>query len=245
MPASEASAVLLGRVSRGERKQDPESQLDPLRGTAARLGWNVAREVRLTLSAWDDREARRVWDEVLAALHDTGAGVLMVWSLDRLARGGVEDAFGKVRHLEEHLGVGVYSLQEPFLSTATADRQTRELLLAVLAWAARWESQRRSERLRAKADTKRREAGKLGQRARWGRGHLPTAQDEVEVRRLRAPAPKGEGLSFRAIAKRTGIALATVHRLCSNPPPFSGSGSPSRGRKRSPASGRTRGRGGL
>lgn len=195
--------VLLGRVSRGERTQDPEGQLQALRASAQRHGWEVAKELRLTCSAWDEGAAGKVWAAAVEALHETGADVLAVWAVDRLARGGIEDVFGKVRHLE-HLGVALWSAQEPFLSTS--DRQTRELMLALAAWVAKWESQRKSERLKAKAALKRTRAENGGGRARWGRGAMPTQADVARIQALRT-----EGRSLRAIAAEVGLPKSTVH----------------------------------
>lgn len=203
-------AVLLGRVSRGERQQDPESQLGGLRAAAQRLGWTVVAEIPLKLSAWDESAAAEVRRRALAPIEAGEADTLMVWSWDRYSRGGIEAAFTELRHLESHLGAALWSAQEPFLSTATADPQQRELLLSIVAWAARWESQRKSERLKAKVATKRSRAGLLGQSARWGRGHLASEKQIAKVRELRAG-----GSSMRAIADALSLSKSQVHRLLS------------------------------
>ncbi|HEY3447466.1 MAG TPA: recombinase family protein [Myxococcales bacterium] len=200
--------VLLGRVSRGERQQDPEGQLAPLRAAAARLGWIVVREVALKLSAWDESTAAEVHRQALAPIEAGEADTLAIWSWDRFSREGIEGAFGLLRHLEEHLGAQLYSLQEPFLSTATADRQQRELMLSLAAWTARWESERKSQRLRAKVASKRIHAAALGQRARWGRGQLPSEADAAQVRALRS-----EGRTVREIAATVGLSRATIGRM--------------------------------
>src|ERR1041384_582520 len=148
-------AVLLGRVSRGERQQDPENQLGPLRKTAPKVGLEVVRELSLKLSAWDELEARDVWQQIIQAVTETGADTLMVWAADRFCRGGPREMLNRIFELEKHYGVHLYSYQEPFLSTATADPHMREILVALFAWVAQQESQRKSERLRAKAATKR------------------------------------------------------------------------------------------
>ncbi|MHB8585983.1 MAG: recombinase family protein [Thermoplasmatota archaeon] len=199
------TVVLLGRVSRGERTQDSESQLQALRAAALRHGWAIARELSLTCSAWDESASAKVWTSAIEAIHETGADTLAVWAVDRLARGGIEDVFRKVRELE-HLGVQLWSAQEPFLSST--DRQTRELMLALADWVAKWESQRKSERLKAKAALKRTRAENGGGRARWGRGIMPTVEDACKVRDLRA-----EGKSLRAVAAEVGLSLGTVQAL--------------------------------
>ena len=98
----------------------------------------------------------------------------MVWAWDRFSREGIEGAFRELRYLEDHLGASLWCLQEPFLSTA-APREQRALLLSIIAWAARWESQRKSDRLRAKVATRGRApspsgSGRGGDAVQWHRG---------------------------------------------------------------------------
>lgn len=199
--------MLLGRVSRGERQQDPEAQLEPLRAAVARLGWVVAAEVKLTMSAWDAGAAaevrRRCYEPIVAGVADT----LCVWAWDRFSREGIEGAFAELRHLETHLGAALWSLQEPFLSTAAGDRQQRELMLAIIAWAAKWESSRRSERTLAKLELKRGRGG-IGVRERWAAGKLASADDVRQVRELAAA-----GWSVRAIAAELQLSKSQVSRL--------------------------------
>lgn len=213
-------AVLLGRVSTSdERKdpatgkivrqaQDPENQLLPLRSTAQRLGWTVAEEVPLPgLSAWDEVDAAEVRRRILAPFRDGRADVLMVWSLDRVVRGGIAEAFSFLKTLERDLGVDFWSLQEPFLNT-TADPQQRELMVALLAWVAKWESRRKSDRLRAKAAANRNRAEAGGGRAQWGRGRMATNSDVAQIAKLRA-----EGRTYREISAEIGLSLGTISRI--------------------------------
>jgi DNA invertase Pin-like site-specific DNA recombinase len=206
-------AVLLGRVSRGERQQEPKSQLVPLRAAAARLGWTVAREVEVTLSAWDATTAAEVRRQALAPIIAGEADTLMVWGWDRYSREGIEAAFRELRYLEDHLGAALWSLQEPFLSTAGADKQQRDLLLSIIAWAARWESERKSQRLRTKVESKRARAEVIGQRARWGRGAVATWAEVARVRELRAT-----GRSVREIAREVGVSRLQMARFLASAP---------------------------
>jgi len=211
-------AVLLGRVSTSDRRrnertgevrqQDTENQLIPLRAAAARLGWTVAVEIPLPgLSAWEESDAAEVRRRVLEPFRQGAADVLMCWSLDRVVRGGIAEAFAFLRTLERDLGVGFWSLQEPFLNT-TADPQQRELMVALLSWVARWESQRRSDRLKAKAEASRNRAGAGGGRARWGRGRLPTHEDQARIRALVA-----SGKTYRAVQQEVGFSLSTISKV--------------------------------
>ena len=199
-------AVLLGRVSTDDKDQDPENQLRPLREAAARKGWTVVREISKHLSAWDNRAAEAVWRECLEPIRNGEADVLCVWSLDRLSRRGAEDVFAKIRVLEEHYGAQFYSLIEPFLSTA-ADPMQRELVLPIISWAAKFESQLRSERLKASYRAKRAHAsaGAENGRARWGRGRVPNDADIERIRFLR----RG-GMKLEEISRRLELSMGTI-----------------------------------
>src|SRR3990167_7287204 len=223
------SALLVARVSTVEKGQDPENQLVPLRDVAHRLGWDVVGELPLKLSAWDEKEARQVWNAILSKLQETRADTLMVWATDRIYREQAAGIFARIAYLEQHLGVRYYSLQEPFLCTGT-DPQQRELLLFLFSWLANWESTRRSERLKAGAATRRHRAGVQG-RAAWGRGEMPTTSDREAPMAWRAPRgggggrtppPRGRGAAMRlrasgrtygAIGGELVLSVGPIHKL--------------------------------
>ncbi|MDE1822060.1 MAG: recombinase family protein [Euryarchaeota archaeon] len=200
-------ALLVGRVSTSDKQQDPESQLRALRELSHRQGWEIAGELRLHMSAWDDASAAEVRRQALEPLRQGRADVLVVWALDRIHRGTVPQAFRFLSEIEVHLACRFHSLQEPFLCTG-ANPEQRELMLSIRSWAARWDSERKSERLREKVRTKRRAAEIGGGRARWGRGRLPTAGDVREIWRLR-----GERLTQLEISRRTGLSQPTISRV--------------------------------
>lgn len=201
-------ALLVAAVSTEGKGQDEGNQLGPLRSTAARLGYEVAEVLTFRQSRFDDASAAEVQGTIMGRLARGDVDVLMVWALDRLTRRGVEHAFRFLRTLEDHYGVRFYSLQEPFLSTDSPSQEHRELMLSLIAWAGKWESQRKSTRVKARyeANANRAEAG--GGRARWGRGSVPTQADRASVSGLVA-----RGLSTRAIARETGLPRTTVQRL--------------------------------
>ncbi len=110
------------------------------------MAWVTAEYVLDGLSAWTG--AHR--EQLRRALDDARAGgyeVLLVWALDRLEWGGIEATLRVMRQFRER-GVQVVSLQEPWTD---AGGEMHELLTAIMAWVARMESQRRSERVRAAA----------------------------------------------------------------------------------------------
>lgn len=135
--------AIWARVSKDE--QESGNQLAQLRAEAARRGLEVAAEYVLDgLSAWTGahrEQLRQALDDARAGRYD----VLLVWALDRLERGGIEPTLRVMRQLRER-GVLVVSMQEPWTD---AGGEMQELLTAIMAWVARMESQRRSERVRA------------------------------------------------------------------------------------------------
>jgi putative DNA-invertase from lambdoid prophage Rac len=210
-------AVLFARVSSDDRGQDTGSQLLALRSVAARFGWQVVAEVPLEISAWNAKTAADVRRQALAAVRDHRADILAVWALDRVCRAGIAEAFSLLGELENHLGAALYSYQEPFLSTATADPHMRSLLLALFAWMAEQESRRKSERVKARVESKRQRGVAIGQRGKWGRGYLATEADVEKVRAL-----DQAGKSLRAIQAETGIARTTVARIVNGRRPVAG-----------------------
>lgn len=198
-------ALLVGAVSTADKDQDPESQLRPLREAATRKGWTFE-EMRFKQSRFDEESYREVREAILDRLRGGGFDVLAVWAWDRLSRQDVEEAFRLMRELEDHLGVRFFSLQEPFLSTE-GDRAQRELLLPIITWVANQASKRASARLVEKGKTKRVASAKLGQRAKWGSGHLATPEQVDEVRRLWGT------MSERALAARVGLSRSQTRRI--------------------------------
>ncbi len=205
-------AVILGRVSqedrRGGRKvQDPRSQVRALRAAADRLAWRVVDVVELRQSAWDETSAREVQERVLEPIRAGRADTIMVWALDRLIRRDPLETMLFINRLEKHYGAALYSLQEPFLSTAS-DPEIRKLLLPIVAWIAEQESRRRSERVREKVRSKRIQAANLGERATWGRGRLATPKEISTVLEFGR-----RGRSVREVASRTGLSKSQVQRI--------------------------------
>lgn len=205
--------VIVGAVSTKDKNQDPESQIRPLQAAADRMGWTVVDVLRFKQSRFDADSEKEVHDEALKPIIEGRADTLMVWAWDRISRGDAEVAFRFIGRLEKHLGASFYSLQEPFLSTAS-DPEIRKLLLPIIAWVGNMESDRKSKRMTAKAAQKKEVANRLGQRALWGRGKMPTDADKRRIHDLKA-----QGKTLRAIKAELGFGLATVHRVLQEPRP--------------------------
>ncbi len=141
-----------------------------------------------------------------AAMH--GFQVLVVFRLDRLSRGGIAEMFRILRALTAY-GVRVFSVCETWWDP---DNPTHELILAVLAWAAEFESKAIGERVAAGIAARRAGAERKGRPFLWGRARtswvardatLPTRVAEMRKRRL----------SWAQIGKNLGVSKTSARRL--------------------------------
>jgi putative DNA-invertase from lambdoid prophage Rac len=162
-------AAIWARVSTGD--QETANQVAELREWAANRGFDVVVEYVLEESAYKGKHR----DDLNQALEDARLGrydVLLCWALDRMERGGVEATLGLLRRFRER-GVVVWSMKESW--TETSDPRMAELLGAIYAWMAAEESRRRSERVKAGLERRRREGKPVGRQLR--------AKDKTQRRR--------------------------------------------------------------
>ena len=151
------------RVSSSD--QDNQNQLRELREWAADRGLDVAVEYVTEDSAWTktgNGPKGREFDAKRAAMLEAARlgqfQLVLCWGVDRLSRRGAEDMLAFVRKLTEDADCQLWSLKDPWVES-TKDPMTRELLFSVFATIARFESERRSARVKAGL-AKRKAAGK-------------------------------------------------------------------------------------
>jgi DNA invertase Pin-like site-specific DNA recombinase len=123
-------------------------------------------------------------------------GRLFVFRLDRLTRSGIRDTFELVEELRAH-GVDIVSVADGFDLNGPA----AEVVLAVMAWAAKMERIAINERIAAARERVEAAGG------RWGRPRR-MARDEVS----RAAAMQADGRSVRQIAVALKVPRSTVGR---------------------------------
>jgi putative DNA-invertase from lambdoid prophage Rac len=144
--------AIWARVSTSDQSTD--NQLRELRQWAADRQLTVAAEYITEDSAWTAKgngSKGAEFDRQRAALLE-GARlgryqVVLVWGIDRLSRRGAEDMLSFARRLTD-TGCKLWSLKDPWVES-TADPMTRELLFGVFGTIARFESERRSARIKA------------------------------------------------------------------------------------------------
>lgn len=104
--------------------------------------WKAGHQKELARLLSDMRSGQKKYD------------VVLVWALDRLTREGIEVILGYI-HSFKLCGARISSIKESFLDM---DSSFNEVFIAFIAWAAQFESNRKSERVRA-AHAKLREQG--------------------------------------------------------------------------------------
>jgi len=134
-------AVIYARVSTTE--QELENQLQAIKQFASGR-YHIVEIYQEEESAWKaghQTQLKRLTKDARLGKFK----VVLVWSLDRLTRGGALAILTIIQKLGSY-GTKVISLQE---SWTEAPGELAELLYAIAGWAARMESQRISERTRA------------------------------------------------------------------------------------------------
>lgn len=140
--------------------------------------------------------ARPELDRLRAEVRAGRVGKLYLYRLDRLTRSGIRDTFEVIEELRAH-GVQVVSVSDGF----ALDGPAAEVILAVIAWAAKMERLAINERISAARE-------RLEAEGRpWGR---PPRLSEAECARLRAL--REQGRSVRDIAVAMKVPRSTVAR---------------------------------
>lgn len=145
------------RVSTSE--QTTENQLPILEKWVADKGYDLAEVYSENESAWrsgHQHELARLLDDLRSGKRRYD--VLLVWSLDRLTREGIGAIFHLVESLRRH-GCQVVSYSE---SWTEQSGPMADLLYAVVGWIAKFESDRKSQRVKAGIERARREGKQLG-----------------------------------------------------------------------------------
>jgi len=132
-------AVIYLRVSSSE--QTTENQLPALEKWVTDRGHELVEVYSENESAWRSGHQREL-SRLFADLKRRRVDICLVWALDRLTREGIARIFELINHLKQY-GVRVISYQE---SWTEQSGPMAELLYAITAWVAEFESRRRSER---------------------------------------------------------------------------------------------------
>jgi DNA invertase Pin-like site-specific DNA recombinase len=180
------------RVS--SRSQDYATQRAAIVRAASARRDSVARWYAEKASArtMERDELRRLRDDARAGLVRR----LYVFRVDRLARSGIRDMFELIEELRRH-GVEIITVADGF----SLDGPAAEVVLAVMAWAAKMERLATDERIAAARERIAAEGG------RWGRPRRVDGPTLSRARQMRA-----DGRSIRKIAMALRVPRATIAR---------------------------------
>ncbi len=155
--------------------QEAENQAAGLEQFTSHHRYEIVRRYELAGSAWnggkEGSEYRAIIQCVLDDAHRGEFSVLVVWALDWITREGAEGALRLIRQLRER-GCTLVSVQESWLNGSST---VQDILVAFAGWMAQQESGRRSERIRAGLERRRREGKPVGRQ--------PGAKDKGPRRR--------------------------------------------------------------
>ena len=215
---SDVTVALYLRVSSEE--QDLAGQERDLRAYAQSRGWEVVAAYREKVSA-RGLVLRDQYEQALkdARAPDRGWDRLLVWALDRWTR---EQRFTRAMaavEAVEALGVKFHSFTEPIIDSSEdgSENMARDLLRAILPIVAKFESNRKSERVRVAM----REIKEGRRQTRSGRppGRPLRATPEKVAKVL---SLRRQGLTWKQIASKVGLPAGTcaaVGWASSHPPP--------------------------
>jgi DNA invertase Pin-like site-specific DNA recombinase len=140
-------AGVLFRVS--TKDQDRGNQIPDVERFCTHREYEIAVRYEVSESAWNGGKGGGEYRAIIKkALDDAWQGkfsVLIVWSLDRLTRGGAEDALRLIRMFHER-GCTLLSVKESWLNGTP---EMADIMISFAAWMAQQESTRRSERIKA------------------------------------------------------------------------------------------------
>ncbi len=184
-------AALYARCSTSEQTVD--LQLDGLRDYAKARGLEIVEEY-IDEGVSGSRTKRPALDRLLADAHRRRFDAVLVWKLDRLGR----SLSHLIRLVEEFssLGVDLISLGDPGLDTTSPHGR---LIFSIMGAVAEFERDLIRERTRAGMAAARRRGKRIGR----PRVYVPVSK----ARTLLA-----QGLSQREVARRLGVARATLKK---------------------------------
>ena len=158
-------------VRGSNQDQHLANQENQLREWASRRGLTVVRTFRLQGVSAFRGEHKSALDDAVAAAHEGEFQVLLVWALDRLDRESPIGPFEIMRRFKL-AGCDVLSLTEPW---AAMDGPFSDLMTLIVGWFANFESQRRSERIKAGLERRKAQGLPIGRQ--------PGAKDRKKRRR--------------------------------------------------------------
>lgn len=190
--SNQSRAALYARVSTKDKGQEVENQFAEFERYCE--SHHAQPLIYREQETGTGKKRRPVFDHMLRDAETGRFSVLVVWALDRLSRQGPLQTMLVLNRLYL-AGIKVKSLKEPWLDP---DSPLYELMVPILAWIAKQEARRMSERVCAGLVIARAKGKRLGR----PKGRL-SPQIDVNVDAVRARRAAGQ--SLRSIARELGV----------------------------------------
>jgi DNA invertase Pin-like site-specific DNA recombinase len=133
------------RVSKDDGSQDETKILDQLREDCSSNHWQIVGEYVERESGRKGRLERKQFDKMLKDAPKLKPDFVYFFALDRFSRQGINPTIRYLQILETH-NINFKSKLEPFLDTE--NELIRHILIALLAYIAKFESDRTSARIK-------------------------------------------------------------------------------------------------
>lgn len=175
-----SKAAIYIRVS--TKEQETKNQLDVLTKWATDKDFRITKVYQESESAWKDGH-QAAFAELLEDAAHYRFDYVLVWALDRVSRQGPLAVLKIIDWLKRR-GIKFLSYQETWTE---APGELGDLLYALVAWVARFESQRLSERTRAGQARARKEGKHMGRPVGKGdkkKRHRRTKAEVVAARKM-------------------------------------------------------------
>ena len=193
-------AAIYARVSTD--RQETENQIRELREYCARQGWTIVQEFVDEDVRGKDRKPQL--DAMLLAAHQRKFDTAIFWALDRISRKGALDALNILDQFTR-FGVKFVSFTEPYIATVGP---FSDVVVALIATIAAFESKRLSERVRAGLSRARAQGKRIGR---------PRASDDRKAAQI--VKERATGASWNVLARKyPEISRTSIRRLCQKPP---------------------------
>ncbi len=147
MKKEKLDICIYARVSKddlGERFQDPNNQIEPLKKFADSMDWNI-KFIFIDKKSGADSN-RPEFKKMLAKARQHHFDLLLVWSLDRLSREPLLNTFRYLEILKNH-NIRLKSYTDGIDTGETSD--TGELIMMILFWISKNERDKISKRTKA------------------------------------------------------------------------------------------------
>jgi putative DNA-invertase from lambdoid prophage Rac len=210
-------AAIYARVSTGD--QTCEMQLLELREYLTRRGWDTAGEY-VDAGFSGTKSSRPQLDRLMKDARQRRFDAVVVWKLDRWGRSLAH----LVQSIQELSALGIRFIAVTQNIDTDESNPMARLLMHLMGAFAEFERELIRDRVKAGVSSYEQayQAGEVGKRRHSHSGKdLAIGRPRTLFRRDEALALRKEGLSWRAIAVKLDVRLATLVRACSETPSIS------------------------